>query len=668
MSLKSATVVLMAALGGAHLTAAARAQPAAVPKTNPLKVYMHYMPWFETPATLGGQEWGYHWKLKNRNPNVIDVNGRRQIASHYYPKIGPYASRDADVIEYHLLLMKYAGVDGVLIDWYGVQGTNSDIGNLLTSSNAIVEQVDDFGLQFGVGLEDRFSTVSSADLTPDVNKGKANMAYLRNNYFNRPSYIRQNAGADPLVGVFGPIRFQQPSQWAQILAEAGEDVDFLTLWYEKNGAGANADGEYAWIYQDAGRTHLQHQADFYRFRAPTLGTAGGVAYPGFDDFYEEGGVGDIIPFDISHNNGQTLAGVLNLVGQHQQAIDFVQLATWNDFGEGTMFEPTVETGFSYLAQVQAFTGVSYSEAELELVYRLYRARKKHAGDAAVQALLDQASADLSALEVEAARTLLDQIAPAGDFDNDGDADGADLLKWQQQLGATGLYPVQSPAADANADGVVNAQDLALWQANLSPALNADIASIVPEPRAAWLLLAALAATRRPSRKLSAWSARSARSRGPNRDVWLNLGCTFSGRDDCSNVARSPSDLARTSGRKYFHNTPCVTRKNWRRRLASPLQPRSKQDAHSLTQVGTDATPAMPQRGERPCARILSAACGVWDKKGSVNAEDATGRESTGSKRSNSVRCSPPILAGKPRVIRIPRMTRRRRRSSRTFPA
>ena len=31
--------------------------------------------------------------------------------------------------------------------------------------------------------------------------------------------------------------------------------------------------------------------------------------PGFDDYYEEGGVGDIIPFDIPHDDGQTLATI-----------------------------------------------------------------------------------------------------------------------------------------------------------------------------------------------------------------------------------------------------------------------------------------------------------------------------------------------------------------------
>jgi hypothetical protein len=53
--------------------------------------------------------------MANRNPDIIEGNGRRQIAAHYYPEIGPYASADESVIEYQLNLMKYAGVDGIFV-------------------------------------------------------------------------------------------------------------------------------------------------------------------------------------------------------------------------------------------------------------------------------------------------------------------------------------------------------------------------------------------------------------------------------------------------------------------------------------------------------------------------------------------------------------------------
>lgn len=470
------------------------AQPVSVTKTNPLKVYMHYMPWFETPQTLGGSSWGYHWKFNSRNPNVVDADGRRQIASHYYPLIGPYASSDPDVIEYHLLLMKYAGVDGLLIDWYGQQGTNGDIGSLLANSNAIIDRTDDVGLQFGVIMEDRFWTTASGGSTGDLSKAKANMDYLRDNYFTNPHYIRQNADADPLVGVFGPIRFQTPSQWTTILAEANEPVDFETLWYEKNDAGANADGEYAWIYEDgAQNNHLTHQRNFWLGRAPTLASAGGVAYPGFDDYYEEGGTGTVIGFDIPHDDGQTLAATLALAKQYAANVDFLQLATFNDFGEGTMFEPTVETGFDYLRQVQQFTGVPYGQDELDLVFRLYRQRKAFAEAPAVQDILNLAASDLAALDPAGAEAILDGLALPGDFDSDGDVDGGDFLAWQRQLGQAGHYPLQQLAADGNVDGAVDFDDLDVWRQYAGRSIHPPPASGMPAPEPAAHLLALMAA-------------------------------------------------------------------------------------------------------------------------------------------------------------------------------
>ncbi|BBO31157.1 glycoside hydrolase family 71/99-like protein [Lacipirellula parvula] len=385
------------------LAATARAEPPpAVAKTNPLPVYMHYMPWFDAPAAPVGDGWGHHWTMRNRDPNVIDSNGRRQIASHYYPKIGPYASSDPHVIEYHLLLMKLAGVDGVLINWYGEQGTNGDVAQLLKNSNAIVERVGKYGLKFAVVFEDRFAA--------NLGQAQANMRYLREHYFQRPEYIRYGKQQRPLVLVFGPITFQKPAEWDAIVAEAGEPLTLLTLPYESAEAGANASGEFQWIWEDETKDNaIEVLADFLKNRAPQLKTVCGVAYPGFNDYYEEGGDGAVVPFEIAHDDGQTLARTLELANKHRDELAMLQLATWNDFGEGTMFEPTAETGFDYLAQVQKFTGVPHNEADLEIAYRLYEARQRHAGDAAKTESLDRVAKLLNALKTSEARVLLDEI-------------------------------------------------------------------------------------------------------------------------------------------------------------------------------------------------------------------------------------------------------------------
>ena len=57
-------------------------------------------------------------------------------------------------------------------------------------------------------------------------------------------------------------------------------------------------------------------------------------------------------------------------------------------------------------------------------------------------------------------------ATTGDFDSDGDTDGADLLAWQRGLGRTGA-PLS--AGDANGDGVVGAGDLSMWKSGFAAA-------------------------------------------------------------------------------------------------------------------------------------------------------------------------------------------------------
>jgi hypothetical protein len=144
--------------------------------------------------------------------------------------------------------------------------------------------------------------------------------------------------------------------------------------------------------------------------------------------------------------------------------------------------------------------VPYGQGELELVYKLYRLRKENAGNAAVQAQLGLASAELAALNISGARAILDAVAVPGDFDHDGDADGGDFMKWQQQLGAQGLFPLVSLDADGNADGFVDVKDLEMLIENFGNVGGAltvasEASHAVPEPIAMHLVLLATLATR-----------------------------------------------------------------------------------------------------------------------------------------------------------------------------
>ena len=374
--------------------------PKQVTKTNTMQVYMHYMPWFQAKPV--SSNWGSHWRMANKNPDIIvdATTGKRQIASHYYPLIGPYDSKDPDVIEYHLLLMKYIGVDAVLIDWYGSHNINDYRVNL-NATNALVDKMDDVGIKFAAVYEEYTAGVVEDQTTKTaIHAAQDDMEYLETNYFSNNQYLK--ISNTPVLLTFGPRFFQQASQWNEIFALMNPKPKFLPLWNHGSYVGDTDNGEFSWIDFDASLAGLN---SFYN-KIPYVEILIGSAYPRFHDFYEEGGWGSSYGY-VSADDGQTLFKTLDRASKREA--EYLQLVTWNDFGEGTVIEPTFEDGFSSLIQIQEFTGVSYGVEELELIHQYYLQKKALKGNAEAEATLEKVFKCLTDLDVEGATELMNEL-------------------------------------------------------------------------------------------------------------------------------------------------------------------------------------------------------------------------------------------------------------------
>lgn len=371
----------------------------AVKKDNPMQLYVHYMPWFETKETSDNGAWGMHWTMANQDPDVI-VDGKRQIAAHYYPLIGPYASSDIEVIRYHLLLMKYAGVDGILIDWYGTQNAN-DYATNLRNTEAIVTVLEDVGIGFAIVYEDQTLNVVGEDEEARVAQAQADMKYLEEKFFGLNSYIK--VGGSPLLMVFGPQNLDKPSQWSEVFGSLKKKPKLLTLYGHTskttNGENKNSVGEFIWVDPVDMDTKYGVKDDFELFM--------GGAYTGFKGFYKDGGWGDNPIPEIDHKGGALFKELLAMAQKYK--VDHLQLITWNDFGEGTMIEPTVEFGYTFLTALQEFSKVSYKTEILELVYELYNLKQEVKNKDAVHKL-EQAFYCLVSLKVEEAKSLINEVA------------------------------------------------------------------------------------------------------------------------------------------------------------------------------------------------------------------------------------------------------------------
>lgn len=362
--------------------------PAQLPKkTNEMNVYAHYMPWFETPETNNGK-WGYHWTMTNRDPNIIDSNGQREIASNYYPLTGPYASSDPAILDYQCLLMKYSGIDGVMIDWYGTQSAN-DYPPIKVNTEAMVKAATRAGLKFAIVYED--ATLSNA--TDMVTQARQDMTYLATGFFRSPNYVRVDG--KPLLLDFGPQQMTNPKDWYRTFNILSTVPEFISLnghiQNANNADYTNSQGEFLWVNPNPDYS-VAKNFQFYI----------GGAMPGFNDYYQEGGAG------AGYTSYDSEGGALfqrQLDAAKSASLDWLQISTWNDYGEGTNIEPTKEYGYQYLTALQKYTGVTYQKADLELILRWYNVRVAHPDDPKVE----RAYQYLNALQVDKAGQLITEL-------------------------------------------------------------------------------------------------------------------------------------------------------------------------------------------------------------------------------------------------------------------
>lgn len=377
--------------------------PAPVVRTYKTPVYLHYMPWFESPEYAEFPErdkgnWGAHWTMRNQNPTIQDASGKRQIAAHYYPLIGPYDNGEPHYLEYAVACMKLSGVDGVLIDFPG----NTPVYDwklLFDHTNALLPWLEKAGLRFGIVYEDKAldNAYAQGIISNRVQEAQRVMQYMQATYFSKTNYL-QLKGAPVLLN-FGPQAIFTDAEWNSVFSVI-PNIQFITLPYTRQNYKLNTsvDGEFAWVGETIQNNFYQHASQY-----PI--TIGG-AMPGFKDFYKEGGWGTGYTY-YDDQGGALFQQTLQRAASFP--IDLLQIITWNDFGEGTIVEPTREFGYTRLEQIQRFLGVTYTAKDLELAVRLYQKRKELRGDTLKNQQLDQVFYYLISLQVDKARTLLDSL-------------------------------------------------------------------------------------------------------------------------------------------------------------------------------------------------------------------------------------------------------------------
>jgi hypothetical protein len=249
------------------------------------------------------------------------------------------------------------------------------------------------------------------------------MQWLQTNYFSDPCYLKIDSR--PVLLCFGP-QFFTDSEWTTLFSVLDPKPHFFPLQYPNPPISyPTRTGEFSWPGPQSGTTpssptsssKIINDLTYFYNRRNTYSWEHYIdgAFPRFYDIYAEAGVGSSYGYiaDQYASFGSTYSYTLTRC--LQSSSDIVQLVTWNDYGEGTIIEPTIEDGYKYLEMTQQLrkqyidANFAYTAADLRLPVRLYTLRKANLGNPAVMAQLATVEDYLFANNLSGAKELLDQI-------------------------------------------------------------------------------------------------------------------------------------------------------------------------------------------------------------------------------------------------------------------
>lgn len=309
----------------------------------------HCVPWFSvresaTDSTLTWRHWKGDYGPAKHDPNNRLPNGLRDIASIYYPLIGPYSLWNPAVIRYQLETAKAAGIQGFFLDWDG-QGDFTDL-----RVPQYLDEAQRLDMKIAICYEEKitFDWRQPDTRAEDLADVESDLKYIQQRYMGHPAYMRRN-GVPFLYqfngwgqGKTGP-KYLTPQEYVQVLATLPEPVVFGRQGLDP-AYSTSAQCGYLWFSfdpkeimrfgSDARAMIDKGQMEFFmNFIAPGFNDTGVWGWGGGPRIFERDGLSFLhSTFQHSFDGGP----------------EILQLVTWNDFNEGTCLEPTLQNGFTYM--------------------------------------------------------------------------------------------------------------------------------------------------------------------------------------------------------------------------------------------------------------------------------------------------------------------------------
>ncbi|HUP84438.1 MAG TPA: hypothetical protein VM143_02115 [Acidimicrobiales bacterium] len=276
---------------------------AVAPRAKPGRVEsaIFYYPWYGNGAD--DPQW-FHWNNDGHKPPD-------DIASNFFPSRGAYSSNDLSVVQSHMADLRAAGVDEVVVSWWGPRSFED------RALPGVVSAAHQHGLRVAIHVE------PYPGRTPDL--VQRDVLALSSRYGIREYWIYLSDGPSPESWQTLTSVFQDMTFWAHGHAPSNG----LRGLFQAYAARAGFDGVYT--YDPVQYAPAQFETFCTLARARGLRCSPSVS-PGYDG---RRGVPD--PVVLPRLAGDRYDG--SWTGAFAAGADVISITSYNEWHEGTQIEP-----------------------------------------------------------------------------------------------------------------------------------------------------------------------------------------------------------------------------------------------------------------------------------------------------------------------------------------
>jgi hypothetical protein len=266
-----------------------------------------------------------------------------------------YNSGDAAQVHRQVQDMMSRGIQGAIAAWYGSSNASIDSATQLLKSEAEANAEHfEFAIMEDVGALGTAAANNGCDVT---NQLISDLSYVASQYESSPAYMHFNGR--PVVFFFNVDALY--IDWNRVVSSIPGNP---LLIFQGNDAFTRnlSEGGFSWVNINSNNPfdpELSAQDSFYAAAQQASGRlAFGSAFKGFNDTLATWGTNRV----IDQHCGQTWLQTFSEVGKFYSSsnqLPAMQIATWNDYEEGTAIEPGIDNCV-YLTPSQSGTKISWS--------------------------------------------------------------------------------------------------------------------------------------------------------------------------------------------------------------------------------------------------------------------------------------------------------------------